>query len=599
MSYAQSDGLPYTTIELDNLDQFESPTQNWVISGDLFMDLSKGHDAQPESGTGVLVNTSEGENPQDIYTTWKHGDLDLELEFMMAKESNSGIYLQGRYEIQLLDSWGVEDPGFYDLGGVYESWKDGSGFGGVPPRVNAARAPGLWQHMKIRFLAPRFDENGTKIANARLEEVILNGVVIHRNIDLTHPTRGAMDSEEVEKAPLRFQGDHGQVAFRNIRVKNYDQLPLQLNDISYHYFEGEFESAADLNQQNLIREGAIEELSLKAVSSPSEFGIVYDGEIHIEESGDYFFELRTDGGNRFSIDGDVLIENGDDTRRHTSSTAIVALSEGSYPLELVYFRGGRGGQPALSLQTEGPGIRMHALQDAASFPVSRENVPFLIDPVEDPIVFHGFMDVGDLIHTHTAAVGYPGDIHFAFDQNSGTLMKIWKGEFVNASTMWRGRGGGNLSLNEDAVITITGAPSLAYLDDSESAWPESLQEGIDYRFNNYQFDGKGQLIFHYRLDDLEIEDQIVPANENRELTRTLTFRPESSHEDLYFRIVKGKEISRLPNGLYQVDDKTYFIRLDAAENRQDAWIRSSGEGQELLIPVTDDDDASFSYSYIW
>lgn len=595
---AQTGGLPFTTLELENLDPFDSPTSNWVISGDVFMNLLERHDVQPESGTGVLVNTSEGDSPEDIYTVWKHGDIDLELEFMMAKESNSGIYLQGRYEVQLLDSWGVVNPGFYDLGGVYQWSENGRGVGGIPPRVNAARAPGTWQQMEIKFRAPRFDADGEKIAHARLDEVILNGVMIHRNVDLIHPTGGAMSNEETDKASLRFQGDHGPVAFRNIRYKKYEDASVELHELSYRYFEGEFESAGDVEQEHSAREGTAEKLSLNVVPSSNEFGVIYEGEIQIEKEGDYFFELRTDGGNRLSIDGDVLIENDDDTRRGDASTATISLSEGSYPFELIYFRGARGGQPVLALRAEGPGIIMHDLQDASSFPTGRESIPFLVEPVKEPIVFHGFMDMGERVHTHTAAVGYPGGVNFAFDQNSGALMKIWKGDFVNAATMWVGRGGGNLSLNEDAAITITGAPSLAYLNNEEAVWPDSLQDGMDYRLNSYQFDGEGRLTFSYELDGVDIEDRIIPANENRELERSITFESVASNEDLYFRIAKGENISWMPNGLYQVDDKTYFIRLDR-ENRRSAWIRSSGGGQELVIPVSDNDEFTLNYSYIW
>ena len=54
-----------------------------------------------------------------LFTNLEHGDIELELDFMMAKGSNAGVYLQGRYEIQMFDSWGVEHPAFFDCGGIY------------------------------------------------------------------------------------------------------------------------------------------------------------------------------------------------------------------------------------------------------------------------------------------------------------------------------------------------------------------------------------------------------------------------------------------------------------------------------------------------
>ena len=75
-----------------------------------------------EPGTGVLVNQNDETNRDNLLTTWEHGDLELKVDVMIPKGSNSGLYFQGRYEIQLLDSWGKENPTFADLGGIYQRW---------------------------------------------------------------------------------------------------------------------------------------------------------------------------------------------------------------------------------------------------------------------------------------------------------------------------------------------------------------------------------------------------------------------------------------------------------------------------------------------
>jgi hypothetical protein len=161
-----------------------------------------------------------------------------------------------------------------------------------------------------------------------------------------------------------------------------------------------------------------------------------------------------------------------------------------------------------------------------------------------------------------------------------------------------GRGGGNLSLNEDAAINMGGDPSLAYLQGDQAAWPDSLQQGIDYRFNSYRFDDNGHLTFNYQLDQVIVEDQITPGNDGRELERSMIFRNNGSVDDLFFRVAKGEGIKWLPNNLYQVDDKTFFIKMDRA-TRNKAWIRNTGNGQELVVPVSDSDEFSLHYSYIW
>ena len=162
-------------------------------------------------------------------------DVLIRLNQIMRGWTNSGIYLQGRYEVQLLDSWGVDEPTFADAGGIYQRWDPErgagrEGFEGRAPRVNASFAPGLWQKLKIRFRAPRFDGRGRKTENARFVRVVHNGVVVQENVEITGPTRSSMIPGEAPSGPLVIQGDHGPVAVRNIRYKRYDIETVRLAD---------------------------------------------------------------------------------------------------------------------------------------------------------------------------------------------------------------------------------------------------------------------------------------------------------------------------------------------------------------------------------
>jgi hypothetical protein len=598
--YAQQ-GLPFTKLDLSNTDEFQSPPANWIIAGDVFMDLFEYRDVQPSPGSGILLNTSSGDNPQDIFTEWEHGDLDLELEFMMASESNSGIYFQGRYELQMLDSWGVDNPKFYDMGGVYQWWEDGAGKGGIAPRANASRAPGLWQQLEVKFRAPRFDENGNKIEHARFEEVKLNGVMIHRNVTLVHPTGGAVSNEETEFAPLRIQGDHGPVAFRNIRYKSYRNSPVQFLDLAYTYHAGEFESAEDVTGSRPAGSGTSNNINLDMLLETSEIGVVYSGYLNIEHSGEYFFDTRTDGGHRLMIGGSVLSAAGDGNRRLHPNQVIVNLEQGSHRLELVYFRGARGGLPAAGLFVEGPGLKMHPLHEASSLPLGTQNLPLLVEPADKPVVMHGFMDMGgNNVHTHTAAVGYPQGVNFAFDQNSGALMKIWKGDFINAATMWVGRGGRNLSLNEDTAITINAWPSIAKIDGARDVWPAAHSVDAEYRLYHYRILEDNTVAFHYRLHDTAIHDILKSDNEGKLLTRALTFTNTNPGTDitLMIRVAAADQIRILPNQLYEIDGKQYYVQIQGAAAGS-ARIRTVGNSRELLIPVQIGDETSIEYSYIW
>src|SRR6185437_13218787 len=177
-----------------------------------------------EPGAGVLVNGPEGKE-HNLISEAEFGDIEAHIEFNLPKGSNSGVYLQGRYEIQMLDSYGVEHPKYGDCGGIYQRWKDSKGFEGTPPLVNASLPPGEWQTFDIVFRAPRFDSAGNKTANARFEKVVHNGKLIHENVEVTGPTRSPLSEEETPAGPLLFQGDHGPVALRDVRVR-----PLKQNE---------------------------------------------------------------------------------------------------------------------------------------------------------------------------------------------------------------------------------------------------------------------------------------------------------------------------------------------------------------------------------
>jgi hypothetical protein len=236
--FAQSPGKVTTALPLTDLSAFQKPSANWRIAGDVSAPLSQANSLSAQAGTGILANIPVKQEYGQAYNLlWatEHGDVDLELDYMMAKGSNSGVYLQGRYEVQLFDSWGVKAPKIVDNGSIYERWDESrpegrKGYEGQSARQNASRAPGLWQNLKISFQAPRFDAAGRKTENARMLRVELNGVLIHENVALSGPTRAASFEDEKPTGPLMLQGDHGPVAFRNIKITTYDKFRPTLNN---------------------------------------------------------------------------------------------------------------------------------------------------------------------------------------------------------------------------------------------------------------------------------------------------------------------------------------------------------------------------------
>lgn len=148
------------------------------------------------------------------------GDCRVEVEFLVGKhsegnevDSNSGVKMMNIYEVQIFDSYGKESPGKTDCGAIYSE---------TPPSANACKPPGEWQKLVIDFRAPRFDQTGKKIANAKFVKVTLNGQVVQDNVEIAHGTNVSRNAPEHPTGPIYLQGDHGAVAFRNLKVTPLD-----------------------------------------------------------------------------------------------------------------------------------------------------------------------------------------------------------------------------------------------------------------------------------------------------------------------------------------------------------------------------------------
>jgi hypothetical protein len=211
-------------FEGKDLNGWRSPGE-WLTARAVSLDSADPSRLAIEPGQGIYVNGSKGRTV-NLVTEAEWGDVEVHVEFCISKKSNSGVYLMGRYEVQIYDSFGVEKdkyPGI-ECGGIYPRWTQDRGeFEGHSPRVNASKPPAQWQTFDIVFRAPRFDASGKKTQNAMFVKVSHNGQVVHENVEVTGPTRAACFEDEKPQGPLMLQGDHGPVAYRNLRVTTLRQ----------------------------------------------------------------------------------------------------------------------------------------------------------------------------------------------------------------------------------------------------------------------------------------------------------------------------------------------------------------------------------------
>ncbi|MEM7656960.1 MAG: family 16 glycoside hydrolase [Bacteroidota bacterium] len=578
------DQFPMTELPLVDLSAFQSTQDNWQVAGAVQAPFDQAKTLISQAGTGILVNQPKDDQQAQLFTQWEHGDLDLELEVMLPTNSNSGLFLQGRYEIQLLDSWGKKRPTFGDMGGIYQRWDDTQpdgqqGFEGTAPLLNAAKAPGIWQHLRISFQAPRFDANQQKISNARIIFIELNGVPIHQNVELTGPTRGAYvgGGKEASKGPLVIQGDHGPVAFRNIRYRSFDGQPVQLTDLQYQVKRQQSSMIEDWSQISPDLRGSDQLISWNVAGADNEYAILFEGELEVAAAGDYLFELNCQGNAELWLDGTSVLSIYSRTARK-----LHPLPAGKVPFRLAYTKTEVWRQSQLGLSVEGNNFRPVDLHYASSALMSNPTDPIFAYPTGETRLMRSFVDFR-MPHmaqakkiTNAINVGDPSGIHYTFDLNQGSLVQVWRGEFLNMTPMWNNRGNG-VSRPMGVLVRLT--PDVQMMQSQADGTLTSEFGPDQYRYRSYRVDEHNRPTFTYEAFGWSVEDQLTPNSDRTSLQRTLTFAG-SGEKKVMFCLAMGQAITKVGKSRYLVDEQ-YYVHAETAPK-----LHTLPDGrQALLLPV--------------
>lgn len=554
-----------TKLSLTDLSDFNLKSKNWSIVGDVTASLTQKNSITAKPGTGVLLCTHENQSEYgekfDLLTKEEYGDMDLSLDFMLGKGSNSGIYLQGRYEIQLFDSWGVTNPKYYDCGGIYQrrdiSKPDGQNqYEGYAPRYNAYKAPGLWNRMEISFQAPRFDASGKKTANAKILFVKLNGLLIHENVELSGPTGGPLEENEVAAGPLRIQGDHGSVAFRNIEINNFNKKPGSVSDLNYKVYYGSHMHDADLSKVKIDAQGKTNEITWEVTSEPNNYVFVISGKYNAPEDGDYTFQTQLGGHSYLKIDGKEVLPNV--WMREGSRTVTVPLKKGEHSIEIFNNKRDNWIKPALGFWSSGPGFRSTPHHAVSSVIASKPQDPIIVSATTNTNL-RSFMDWKKKENdknfrvVHAISVGTPEGIHYTYDLDKGAIIQAWKGNFLDTTPMWDDRGDGSSKplgsitlFDHDLVLNLAG----------KNTWQADTL-GTSYRPLGYDLDENDQPTFNYKIGGQKVTDKIRLA-EDKFFTRVIKVENGSA---LVARVASGEKIEKLETDVYSIDDKKYIIKI--------------------------------------
>ncbi|MEP1490346.1 MAG: DUF1080 domain-containing protein [Algibacter sp.] len=596
--------LPFTKLELKDLSAFQPTSTNWQIVGNVVADRTKEQIFNASDGIGILLNTTQREAKEHLFTNFEHGDIELEFDVMMPLQSNSGIYFQGRYEIQLFDSWGIKNPKYSDIGGIYQRWNDNAekgkeGYEGHAPKLNAAKAPGLWQHFKILFRAPKFDDAGNKVKNAQFEKVFLNGMLLHEKIDLHGMTRGSAFNDEKPMGPLKIQGDHGAVAFKNIKYKLYDDKTIGIKNTTLKIYNNPnktiiIKAIDSFKQISKVKTDSISPM-LRAGRNGKNI-LTYSGTLNIPDSGDYLFEMKVDGGAIFIINKDTIINMNNNFRLDTTVFKKVNLKKGDVSYKLLYnkpFPRRRG----FDFYVEGPNMERYSIQKTSlnDLKKHKKEDQITLKVKEQPITQRGFIMFEGEKRTHCISVGLTEQLNYTLDLAKGSLLQFWDRDFLNTTQMWHSRGQHQTAKPIGYVINSHGDLDFAYLKNKNGEWPKYLNKDINFKPLGYEFNNKQIPEFSFRINGAKISNSFTAStNEKRGLNRIININSKTS---IWHKIADGISIKALPNNTYIINDESYYINFSGNENLIPI-IRSSNGKDELLVEIPKG-ESTINYSIIW
>ncbi len=572
-------------IKLDNLEGFETASKNWEIVGDI-QGKYDSESLNPSKGDGVLYNNFKKEiqfkEGRNLFTKFNHGDIYLELDIMVAEGSNSGIYFQSRYEVQILDSWNTKLLTSSDMGGIYERWKGDKGFEGNAPLKNASLAPGLWQHMEISFQAPRFDATGKKIMNAKFNFIKLNGITLHENIFVTGPTRSSAAEDEKSLAPIMFQGDHGVVAFKNIHYALLEDLNVTTSAISYKYYERNIKTPAEAIKLKPTAEGKTKSINSRLAAVEDGFLLQFEGLINIPTADTYLFTSYSGVGG-LEIDGKSVIKPTSTRVGGETVDGSIRLEKGEHHFNLWINKNRGRAKNGLSLFIEKPNSKATPLHNPSSLPEATSPL-ITVKTQKEPEIIRSFMLHKNKKLTHVISVGDPTQVNYSYNLLQGALLQVWKTDFLNVTDMWYQRGEPQIATPMGSTIVLDG--NCPIYDKTNAT--DSIS---GYQYKGYTLTESRLPVYSYAYKEMFIKDMISPFEQGRGLNRTISLTGKGM-EDAMIRIAQAKTIMRVGKGLYAIDNQSYYIQVSPALLPK---IETYNNQQVLLLPASKE----ITYQIIW
>lgn len=207
----------------------------------------------------------------------------------------------------------------------------------------------------------------------------------------------------------------------------------------------------------------------------------------------------------------------------------------------------------------------------------------ILVPQNRTIVQRCFLELDGVKETFCVAVGEPNKVHYAIDLSTGAIVKIWKGDFLEATTMWTGRGQEQLAepLGNKILTIKSDSPILFENGNNHKKGNPSL------KYKGYTLDMKGSPTFKYANDGIEVEDRIWSTEDDtQKLNRDIRFVLNAKNSgSIKYRLAQGASIRKIKKNIYSINDKSYIITI-SSKLKSEPEIQNTSHGQDLVIPLS-------------
>lgn len=452
------------------------------------------------------------------------------------------------------------------------------------PKLDAARDAGLWQDVQLALQWQ--DQQGLLSLG-----LVLNGQEVY--------AQQAFPAEAMP-AQLAIATENTSLILKDAGLKTYDGSKVGMPGLVYKVYDLPSQSTAedslpDFSTMRPTIENQSDSLSFRLSGADREFGLVMEGRVVIPREGAYMFSLKQQGSAQLWIDGQLVVDyNGENEYTDPPRYGTISLSQGEHDYRLLYAKQHRGWKYGLECWVEGPGVARHALHAPGSARIFENPVPQWLSAEEEVVLQRGFVMFDRKKRTHAASVGFPVGQHFNYDLGNMSWLQCWEGRFINTREMWVNRGEPQLAQAGGFPISQHGLPSLAYLEETNTPWPEQLQEEQGMRFKGYQWNEADEPILQYQLKEGSLTDYIRPGDTGRSMQRTLSIAGLSS--PAWLLLARSSSILNLGEGSFGIAGPRYMLTGDP-ELLSQAVVRRAGSFQELVLPITQ--DQTLSYSITW